>query len=125
MQNDGRRAVTHCRPQLTNYDPLAWADTIRRSWRLVVLVLALVLAMAPLISLDGAKVQLLGWVLYPIESALNAVFFPGVATPVRGNGTALLVLAPTVSLVALLVAAVRSVIVFVHGALERLSGRTK
>ena len=117
--------MTHCRPQVTNYDPLAWADTVRRSWGLVVLVLALVLAMAPLIFLDEAKVQLLGWVLYPIESALNAVFFPGVATPVRGNGTALLILAPTLALAALLVAAVRSVIVFVRGALERLSGRAK
>ena len=117
--------MTHCRPQFTNYDSLAWADAIRRSWRLVVLVLALVLAMAPLISLDEAKVQLLGWVLYPIESALNAVFFPDVATPVRGNGTALLVLAPTLALAALVFTAVRSVIVFVRGALERLSRRAK
>ena len=37
--------------------------------------------------------QIVGFVLFPIEYALNAALFPGVTTPLRGNGTALLILA--------------------------------
>jgi hypothetical protein len=84
-----------------------------------------VLAFVPLVWLDRANVQALGWVLYPIESALNAMFFPGVATPVRGNGTALLILAPTLALIALAFVVLRSGLALMRCALGRVFGRMK
>ena len=50
--------------------------------------------------LNGLPVQFVGPVLYPIERLLNAAFFPDAQTPLRPNGSALLVLLPTVALFA-------------------------
>ena len=50
--------------------------------------------------LNGLPVQIVGPVLYPIERLLNAAFFPEAQTPLRPNGSALLVLLPTVGLFA-------------------------
>ena len=111
--------MNRCRPHPVTYDPLAWANAIRRTRGLIVLVLALV----PLVWLDQAHVQLIGWVLYPIERALNAVFFPGVVTPVRGNGTALLVLAPTLALAALAFVLLRLGLALIRFAVRRVFGR--
>jgi len=57
--------------------------------------------------LDTSSIQVIGRLLYPLEYALNAVFFPNAVTPLRGNGTALLVLIPTVALGAVVFAFVR------------------
>ena len=58
--------------------------------------------------LNGLPVQFVGPVLYPIERLLNAVFFPDAQTSLRPNGTALLVLLPTVALFAAIYFAARS-----------------
>jgi hypothetical protein len=50
--------------------------------------------------LDGLPVQVVGPILYPVEHLLNAAFFPDAQTPLRPNGSALLVLLPTVALFA-------------------------
>ena len=50
--------------------------------------------------LNGLPVQIVGPVLYPIERILNAAFFPDAQTPLRSNGSALLVLLPTAALFA-------------------------
>lgn len=50
--------------------------------------------------LNSLPVQLVGPILYPIERILNAAFFPDVQTPLRPNGSALLVLLPTLALFA-------------------------
>jgi hypothetical protein len=110
--------VNQCGHHPLNYDPLAWAKAVRRTRRLIVMV-ALVL---PFVWLDHANVQALGWVLYPIESALNAVLFPGVTTPIRGNGTALLILAPTLALLALVFLVLRSGVTFIRRALRPFFG---
>jgi hypothetical protein len=50
--------------------------------------------------LNSLPVQFVGPILYPIERVLNAAFFPEAQTPLRPNGSALLVLLPTVALFA-------------------------
>jgi hypothetical protein len=50
--------------------------------------------------LNGLPVQIVGPVLYPVERILNAALFPNTQTPLRPNGSALLVLLPTVALFA-------------------------
>ena len=60
--------------------------------------------------LNGLPVQFVGPVLYPIERLLNAAFFPDAQTPLRPNGTALLVLLPTVALFAGIFFAARAVL---------------
>ena len=113
--------MTLCRFHHVNYELLAWKSAIRRVCSLLVVTLAVV----PLVWLDEAKIQVIGFLLYPIECALNAVFFPDVTPPVRGNGTALLILAPTLALLAVAVAALRSVGAFVRGAFHRINRRVR
>ena len=60
--------------------------------------------------LNGLPVQFVGPVLYPIERLLNASFFPDAQTPLRPNGSALLVLLPTVGLFAAIYFGARAVI---------------
>ena len=81
------------------------------------------LVLVPLVWLDQAKVQIVGYVLFPIEYALNAALFPGVTTPLRGNGTALLILAPTLALLALVFAALRLLYAFARAAFHHVIGR--
>lgn len=83
------------------------------------------LAMVPLVWLDQMKVQIVGFVLYPIEYALNAALFPGVTTPLRGNGTALLVLAPTLAFLALVFAVLCSLYAFVRTVFHHVIGRAR
>ena len=45
-----------------------------------------------LAGLDSIGPPVLGWTLYPIEHAANALVFPRAVTQVHGNGTALLFL---------------------------------
>ena len=59
--------------------------------------------------LNGLSVQFVGPLLYPIERILNAAFFPDAQTPLRPNGSALLVLLPTVALFAAIYFAARAV----------------
>ena len=61
------------------------------------LVLGVVVVVLSLAAdwLNGLPVQIVGPVLYPIERILNAAFFPDAQTPLRPNGSALLVLLPT------------------------------
>ena len=58
--------------------------------------------------LNGLSVQFVGPLLYPIERILNAAFFPEAQTPLRPNGSALLVLLPTVALFAAIYFAART-----------------
>jgi hypothetical protein len=53
---------------------------------------------AACVALDNLPFQILGYVLYPLEYALNFAFFPHAATPLRGNGSALIVLTLTLFL---------------------------
>jgi hypothetical protein len=57
--------------------------------------------------LNGLPVQIVGPVLYPVERILNAAFFPNAQTPLRPNGSALLVLLPTVALFAAILFVIR------------------
>lgn len=113
--------MTACRFLRLHYESFAWTNAI---WRVCAL-LVMVLAAVPLIWLDEANVQGVGFVLYPLESALNTLLFPGVTTPLRGNGTALLILAPTVALLAVAFSAVLAFGAFVHGAFDRTIGRAR
>jgi 4-amino-4-deoxy-L-arabinose transferase-like glycosyltransferase len=54
------------------------------------IIVMIVGAMAVVQWLDDQPLQVLGWILFPIEFPLNAVFFPGADTHVRKNGAALL-----------------------------------
>ena len=60
------------------------------------LIVLIVAAMAVVQWLDEQPLQVLGWILFPIEFLLNAVFFPGAETHVRKNGAALLEALPIV-----------------------------
>jgi len=119
--DNGRNAVNPCRPPIFNHDPLAWAHAIQHVSGLIVMALALI----PLIWLDQTRVQIVGFALYPVEHALNAVLFPGVITPLRGNGTALLILLPTLALLAVVFAVLRSLYCFARAAVHRLIGAAR
>ena len=76
---------------------------------LVVGVVVIVLSLAA-DWLNALPVQFVGPVLYPIERILNAAFFPDAQTPLRPNGSALLVLLPTVALFAAIYFAARAML---------------
>jgi hypothetical protein len=57
--------------------------------------------------LDTAAVQIVGYVLYPLEYVVNALFFPHAVTQLHGNATALLILIPTLAMMFVGVTAVR------------------
>jgi len=73
--------------------------------------------------LNGLPVQFVGPVLYPIERLLNAAFFPEAQTPMRANGSALLVLFPTVALFAAIYFGARAVFRAALRALRPFAGR--
>ncbi|MDE2361066.1 MAG: hypothetical protein KGM42_00200 [Hyphomicrobiales bacterium] len=73
--------------------------------------------------LDTVPLQIFGTVLYPVEWLLNAAMFPDAVTPLRGNGTALLVLAPTTVLAATVFALWRLAWIALRGGARRLVRR--
>ena len=73
--------------------------------------------------LNGLPVQFVGPVLYPIERLLNAAFFPDAQTPLRPNGSALLVLLPTVGLFAAIYFAARAMFRAAQRVLRPFVGR--
>lgn len=73
--------------------------------------------------LDMVPVQILGAVLYPIEWLLNAALFPDAVTPLRGSGTALLVLVPTAVLAAIAFALGRLAWIALRSGVRRLVNR--
>ena len=73
--------------------------------------------------LNGLPVQFVGLVLYPIERLLNAAFFPEAQTPMRANGSALLVLIPTVGLFTAIYFAARTMFRAAMGVLRPFVGR--
>jgi hypothetical protein len=53
----------------------------------------IVIAIGVLLAwLDSVQPPIVGWLLYPIELVLNAIFFPHASTVVHGNGTAIYIL---------------------------------
>jgi len=60
-------------------------------------------------SLDTASLQIVGYVLYPLEYVINAALFPHAVTQLHGNATALLILIPTLAMFFVGVAASRHV----------------
>ena len=89
---------------------------------LVVGVVFVVIALAA-DWLNGLPVQFVGPVLYPIERLLNAAFFPEAQTPLRPNGSALLVLLPTVGLFAAIYFAARAMFRAAQRVLRPFVGR--
>jgi hypothetical protein len=73
--------------------------------------------------LNGLPVQIVGPVLYPVERILNAVFFPNAQTTLRPNGSALLVLLPTVALFAAIFFVIRRALRGVMRVLQPFVGR--
>jgi len=57
--------------------------------------------------LDTASLQIVGYVLYPVEYVVNALLFPHAVTQLHGNATALLILIPTLAMMFVGVTAVR------------------
>lgn len=64
----------------------------------IAVTLAIAAAIAAVAWLDAQPLQVVGWVLFPIEYLLNAVFFPEVQTPLRSNAVALFIALPTFAL---------------------------
>ena len=58
-------------------------------------------------SLDTASLQIVGYVLYPLEYVINAALFPHAETQLHGNATALLILIPTLAIMFVGVTAIR------------------
>lgn len=73
--------------------------------------------------LNALPVQIVGPILYPVERLLNAVFFPAAQTPLRPNGSALLVLLPTLALFAAIYFAARGMFRTAMRVLRRFVGR--
>jgi Na+-driven multidrug efflux pump len=89
------------------------------------LVLGIVVVVIALAAdwLNGLPVQIVGPVLYPMERLLNAAFFPDAQTPLRPNGSALLVLLPTVGLFAAIYFVARAMFRAAQRVLRPLNGR--
>ncbi|MGB5086702.1 MAG: hypothetical protein WBO09_19385 [Methylocystis silviterrae] len=64
----------------------------------IAVALAIAAAIAAVAWLDAQPLQVVGWILFPIEYLLNAVFFPEVQTPLRSNAVALFIALPTFAL---------------------------
>ncbi len=64
----------------------------------VAVTLVIAAAIAAVAWLDAQPLQAVGWILFPIEYFLNAVFFPEVQTPLRSNAVALFIALPTFAL---------------------------
>jgi hypothetical protein len=78
-------------PNQYYYDaPTRWPPLID-----IVMLGAIFALMIGLAAFDKLKPQFLGWALFPLEWALNLIFFPNATTYVRGNGSALCVLVLT------------------------------
>ncbi|QGM99829.1 hypothetical protein [Methylocystis parvus] len=73
--------------------------------------------------LNSLPFQFVGPILYPIERILNAAFFPEAQTPLRPNGSAVLVLLPTLALFAAIYFAVRGMFRAVMRVLRPFVGR--
>ena len=70
--------------------------------------------------LDTAPVQIVGYVLYPLEYVINAALFPHAVTQLHGNATALLILIPTLAMMFVGVTAIRRLAEGGRGALQFL-----
>ena len=68
--------------------------------------------------LDTAPVQIVGYVLYPLEYLINGALFPHAVTQLHGNATALLILIPTLAMMFVGVTAVRRLAEGGRGALQ-------
>ena len=60
--------------------------------------------------LDTASLQIVGYVLYPLEYVINAALFPHAVTQLHGNATALLILIPTLAMMFLGVTVIRGLV---------------
>jgi hypothetical protein len=89
---------------------------------LVVFVWGAVLLGAAVIWLDAMPFQILGYVAYPLEYVINAVFFPNVVTRVHGNVTAFFTLAPAIAMVLLCVTVIRRLTRLGRSALQFVRG---
>jgi hypothetical protein len=58
---------------------------------------AFILLAFGLVALNALQPPVVGWILYPLERILNALFFPLAPTHVRPNGDALGVLLMTIA----------------------------
>jgi hypothetical protein len=67
---------------------------------LIILGVVVVVVASAADWLNSLPVQFVGPILYPIERILNSAFFPETQTLLRPNGSALLVLLPTLALFA-------------------------
>ncbi|MGJ0620492.1 MAG: hypothetical protein ACR65Z_07225 [Methylocystis sp.] len=73
-------------------------------------VAALFGILAGIAWLDSLPVQVLGWIIFPFEYALNAVFFPAAHTQLNKNGSALVVILEVSLLIYLLNRITRAII---------------
>jgi len=101
------------------YDPPVQQGSLGDAIFLVILIAAV-----PVIAwLDTAPVQIIGAILYPVEWLINAALFPNAVTPLRGNGTALLVILPTIALAGIAFAFGRMGWIVLRGGFRRLTRR--
>lgn len=91
--------------------------------RVIVVAFTLIATVLVVAWLDTVPVQIIGAILYPIEWLMNAAFFPNAVTPLRGNGTALLVIIPTIALAGIAFAFGRMGWIVLRGGFRRLTRR--
>jgi len=75
------------------------------------------------IYLDTTTIQIVGYILYPVEYAINLLIFPHATTPLRGNGSALVLLFILTILGALAFTITRVSVVFLSRILRPLTRR--
>ncbi len=86
----------------------------------VVLVWGIVTFVVIVDWLDTAPVQIVGYVLYPLEYVINGALFPHAVTQLHGNATALLILIPTLAMMFVGATAIRRLAEGGRGALQFL-----
>jgi hypothetical protein len=86
----------------------------------VVLVWGIVTFVVIVDWLDTAPVQIVGYVLYPLEYVINCALFPHAVTQLHGNATALLILIPTLAMMFVGATAIRRLAEGGRGALQFL-----
>jgi hypothetical protein len=103
------RSWSHREFEIIEAENVARASGSSGLYPVVVAVWGIVTFVVVVDSLDTASLQIVGYVLYPLEYVINAALFPHAVTQLHGNATALLILIPTLAMFFVGVAAIRHV----------------
>jgi hypothetical protein len=114
------RSCSHHEFEIIEAENFARASGSSGLYAAILLVWGIVTFVVIVDWLDTAPVQIVGYVLYPLEYVINAALFPHAPTQLHGNATALLILIPTLAMMFAGVTAIRRLVEVGRRALQFL-----